>query len=253
MLTSRSPSPMPQRDRLIAEGLPLVRRLAFRLARRLPPNVDVGDLIGAGSEGLVRAADAYDPGRHASFAAYAEMRIRGAMLDELRTLDPMTRHGRRRLAEVSKAIQELTRTLGRAPEEQEVATHLGVELAEYRRLCEEAARVPALARTGDIDPDVLVQSDSDVFTIVEERERSELLARAIDALPERARMVLALYYQEQCTQAEIGKILGVTEGRVCQILGESAARLRAALSDEEHSAVKIRRNGKTRRGEEAKP
>ncbi|MCU0674523.1 MAG: RNA polymerase sigma factor FliA [Myxococcota bacterium] len=252
MLTARQSSPRAQRDRLIAEGLPLVRRLAFRLARRLPPNVDVGDLIGAGSEGLVRAADAYDPARHASFAAYAEMRIRGAMLDELRSLDPMTRHGRRRLAEVTKAVQELTRTLGRAPEEAEVAGHLGLELDEYRRLCEEAARVPALARTGDIDPDVLVQSDSDVFTIVEERERSELLARAIDALPERSRMVLALYYQEQCTQAEIGKILGVTEGRVCQILGESAARLRAALADDERSATKMRRATKPRR-EEAKP
>lgn len=232
MLIARSVPARSSRDQRIAEGLPLVRRLAFRLAKRLPPNVDVGDLIGAGSEGLVRAADAYDRARHPSFAAYAELRIRGAMLDELRSLDPMTRHGRRKLAEVTKAVAELTRALGRPPEEEEVADHLGVELAEYRRMCEDAARVPALARTGDVDPDMLGHGESDVFAIVEERERAELLAAAIEGLPERSRTVLGLYYQEQCTQAEIGRILGVTEGRVCQILGEAAARLRAALSDD---------------------
>ncbi|MEZ4253155.1 MAG: RNA polymerase sigma factor FliA [Polyangiales bacterium] len=248
-MTARSLPPRAQRDRLIAEGLPLVRRLAFRLAKRLPPNVDVGDLIGAGSEGLVRAADAYDSTRHASFAAYAELRIRGAMLDELRALDPMTRHGRRRLAEVTKAIAALTRDLGRPPEEREVADHLGVDLDEYRRLCEEAARVPALARTGDVDPDAFVPADSDVFAIVEERERAALLAQAIASLPERSQTVLALYYQEQCTQAEIGKILGVTEGRVCQILGESAARLRAALDEDRKTVTKPRRVQKQRRAE----
>jgi RNA polymerase sigma factor for flagellar operon FliA len=220
------------RDKRIAEGLPLVRRLAFRLARRLPPSVDVGDLIGAGSEGLVRAADAYDPTKHPSFVAYAERRVRGAMLDELRALDPMTRHGRQKLAEVTKAVAELTRTLGRPPEEEEIAARLGIDVAEYRRSCEEAARVPGLARTGDVDPDMIGHADADVLAVVEERQRSELLAAAIEGLPERSRIVLALYYQEQCTQAEIGKILGITEGRVCQILGETAARLRAALSEE---------------------
>lgn len=224
-----SPDALRSRDELIRMGLPWVRRIAFRIAKRLPPNVDVGDLIGSGSEGLVKAADAFDPARHPRFRAYAEARIRGAILDELRTQDPMTRHGRRRLAEVTRRVRELTLSLGRPPEEAEIADALDMSLADYRKLATDLAKAPALARTGEIDPDRMGGNGADVHSIAERREEKRLVADAIDQLPERMRMVLALYYQEQCTQAEIGKILGVTEGRVCQILGEAAVRIRAQL------------------------
>lgn len=217
------------RDEMIQRGLPLVRRLAFRLARRLPPNVDVGDLIGAGTEGLLKAVDAYDPTRVPRFESYAETRIRGAILDELRSNDSMTRHGRRRLAEVSKAVRKLQAELGRAPEEEEIASELGMELEAYQQLAEGLARGPALARLGEADPDEVDGGWADPAAIATEKQLKAELVAAIQRLPKRTQTVLALYYQEECTQAEIGKILGVTESRVCQILGEAVARLRANM------------------------
>lgn len=229
------------RDELIRRGLPLVRRIAFRMARRLPPNVDVGDLIGAGSEGLIKAVDAYDPSAHDRFEPYAMMRIRGAILDELRSIDVMTRHGRRRLGEVSKAIRELTQTLGRQPAEEEIAAALKMTLDEYQKLSESLARGPALGQMGSAEPDDVPSRDFDPSVALDDKELRERLAEAISGLPERTQMVLALYYQEECTQAEIGRILEVTESRVCQILGEASARLRAVL---EGDAIPITRKKK---------
>lgn len=218
------------REELITLGLPIVRRLAFRLARRLPPNVDVNDLIGAGTEGLLKAVDGYDPSRYPHFEPYAELRIRGAILDELRIYDPMTRHGRRRMGEVTRAIKALEMKLGRAPQEEEIAAELTLSIEQYRKLTEELSRAPALGRLGESDPDEVATEHSNPFDLYDSRELKKRLVTAIENLPERPRMVLALYYQEQCTQSEIGKILGITESRVCQILGESTARLRAALA-----------------------
>jgi RNA polymerase sigma factor for flagellar operon FliA len=223
----------PTRDELIAMGIPMVRRIAFRLARRLPPNVEVGDLIGAGTEGLLKAVDRFDAARHASFQPYAEARIRGAILDELRAADSMTRHGRRRLGEVSACIRRLETELGRAPEEEEIAKALGMPLDQYQRLSEDLARGPALARLGELDPDDVASGMGDPGTLTEEAEMRPRLVAALKKLPPRTQQILALYYQEECTQAEIGKIMGVTESRVCQILGEAAARLRAHLEEEE--------------------
>lgn len=219
----------PTRNQLIEIGLPIVRRVAFRMARRLPPNVEVGDLIGAGTEGLIKAAEAYDPIRYSRFEPYAEARIRGAILDELRSYDYMTRHGRRRLAEVSKTIRELELAIGRAPEEHEVAQRLGIDIEQYRKLMEDLARAPALGRLGETDPDDVAAASADPMHALADQELKMKLAEAIRSLPERMQQVLALYYQEDCTQSEIGQILGVTESRVCQILGEAAVRLRAKL------------------------
>ena len=227
--SKQAPASALDRDEMIQRGLPLVRRLAFRLARRLPPNVDVGDLIGAGTEGLLKAVDAYDPTRIPRFESYAEMRIRGAILDELRSNDSMTRHGRRRLAEVTKAVRDLEAKLGRAPEEQEIADALGMELEAYQQLAEGLSRGPALARLGEADPDEVDGGWEDPAAVVSEKELKQELVKAITRLPKRTQTVLALYYQEECTQAEIGRILGVTESRVCQILGEAVARLRANM------------------------
>jgi RNA polymerase sigma factor for flagellar operon FliA len=232
MDASASTEPMtarPPRDELIQLGLPLVRRLAFRLARRLPPNIDVGDLIGAGTEGLLKAIEAYDPTRIPRFESYAEMRIRGAMLDELRTHDVMTRHGRQRMAEVTKAVRKLELELKRAPEEQEIAQAMGMQLENYQKLAEDLSRGPALARLGEVDPDDVAHEQFDASMEVQAKQLRAQLVEAIRKLPERTQQVLALYYQEECTQAEIGQILGVTESRVCQLLGDATVRIRASL------------------------
>lgn len=230
-----------ERDALVRRGLPLVRRLAFRMARRLPASVEVGDLIGAGSEGLMKAAASYDASKHPRFEPYAEARIRGAMLDELRGADPVTRHGRQKMAEVAKAIATLTQRLGRPPEEAEIADALGVPLARYRKLAEDLAKAPALGHVGDVLPDELAGASTDPSQAYLEREQQRLVAEAITRLPERTQTVLALYYQEECTQAEIGRILEVSEGRVCQILGEAAARIRAELGLEKKAPRRRRK------------
>ena len=227
-LTAALEAPRPSRDELIQRGLPIVRRLAFRLARRLPPNVDVGDLIGAGTEGLLKAIEAYDASHAARFETYAESRVRGAILDELRAQDALTRHGRRQMGEVTKVMRKLESQLGRSPEEQEVASALGIELEVYHKLVENLSRAPALANLGALDPDD-VAGGSDSSAELEHRQLKEQLVAAIKRLPERTQQVLALYYQEECTLAEVGAVLGVTESRVCQILGDATARLRAAL------------------------
>lgn len=223
------PVPKPSRDELVQVGLPIVRRMAFRLARRLPPNVDVGDLIGSGTEGLLKAIEAYDPNRVPRFETYAETRIRGAMLDELRTHDVMTRHGRQRMSEVTKAVRKLELELGRAPEEQEIAQAMSMTLEGYQKLAEDLAKAPALARLGEIDPDDVANENYDASMELQAKQLRQQLIEAIKKLPERTQTVLALYYQEECTQAEIGQILGVTESRVCQVLGDATVRLRAAL------------------------
>jgi RNA polymerase sigma factor for flagellar operon FliA len=221
-------APKPPRDELIQRGLPIVRRLAFRLARRLPPNVDVGDLIGAGTEGLLKAIESYDANHSARFETYAESRVRGAILDELRAQDALTRHGRRQMGDVARAMRKLESELGRAPEEHEVAKALGLELDAYHKLAENLSRGPALANLGALDPDE-VAGGHEIASDFESRELKTQLMAAIKRLPERTQTVLGLYYQEECTLAEIGEILGVTESRVCQILGDATARLRASL------------------------
>jgi RNA polymerase sigma factor for flagellar operon FliA len=223
-------APRPTREELIAVGLPIVRRVAFRLARRLPPNVDVGDLIGAGSEGMLKAIDAWDASRAPSFEAYLDARVRGAILDELRASDVMTRHGRRRLSETARAVRKLEQRLGRSPEEDEIAAELGLSLEDYQKLAEDLARGPALGRLGE-DPDGLrAGTPGPVDDVLGTEQRRRLLA-ALGKLPVRQQQVLALYYQEECTQLEIGKILGVTESRVCQILGDATVRLRALMEE----------------------
>jgi RNA polymerase sigma factor FliA len=221
-------APMLSRDEMISRGIPVVRRLAFRMARRLPPNVDVGDLIGAGTEGLLKAAESYDPSSAARFETYAESRIRGAILDELRSQDALTRHGRRQLSTVTRTIRKLEATLGRAPEEEEVAKGLGVDIDTYHKMVEHLSRAPALANLGSVEPDD-VSADADASLEAERRELRVQLVEAIKHLPQRTQTVLALYYQEECTLLEIGQILGVTESRICQILGDATVRLRASL------------------------
>lgn len=222
--------PMDRRDELVHKGLGVVRRIAFRLARRLPPNVDVGDLISAGTEGLLKSLDGFDESCGVKFETYAAPRIHGAIIDELRGQDVLTRHARRQHSGVSRAIKKLELELGRSPEEAEIAQALGLELEAYQRLTETLSRGPALQNLGGIDPDDVGETVEMAQTL-EDRDIKRLLVEAIKRLPERNQRVLALYYQEECTLAEIGEVLGVSESRVCQIMGDTTARLRAMFLD----------------------
>ncbi|MET0388345.1 MAG: RNA polymerase sigma factor FliA [Polyangiales bacterium] len=224
-------APVQGREELIRQGLPLVRRMAFRMARRLPPNVDVNDLIGAGTEGLLKAVQYYDAQRYPQFEPYAKTRIRGAILDELRANDSLTRYGRSRMAEITNTIKELQHRLGRQPAEDEIAQRMGIPLEQYQRLTGDLMRGPTLQGLSSIAPDDAESGAATPDALLLDSDLKRRLATALGKLTERTQQVLALYYQEECTQAEIGQILGVTESRVCQILGEATARLRAMLED----------------------
>lgn len=239
-------------DALVHLGLPWVRRMAFRMARRLPPNVEVDDLIGAGTEGLLRAVQSYDPSINPNFEPYAKTRIRGAMLDALREFDPMTRYGRRLMAKVSATHRELERELGRVPEESEVAARLEMSLENYRQVLEEFSRVPALAQIG-ADPDEVEGVNHSPESLISSKEMRGLLVRSIARLPKNSQTVLALYYQEELTQAEIAKVLQITDSRVCQILGEATLRLRSSIEKElrgaKRPAIKTDKRGSELRAE----
>lgn len=219
------------REELIRAGLPLVRRMAFRMARRLPPNVDVNDLIGAGTEGLLKAVQYYDAERYPQFEPYAKTRIRGAILDELRANDSLTRYGRSRMAEITNTIKELQHRLGRQPAEDEIAAKMGIPLEQYQRLTGDLMRGPTLQGLSSVAADDAESGTATPDAVLLDTDLKRRLAEAMGKLTQRTQQVLALYYQEECTQAEIGQILGVTESRVCQILGEATARLRAMLDD----------------------
>lgn len=228
-----------RRDDLILTYTPLIKYIASRLASRLPPQVAVDDLISCGIVGLIDAINKFDPAKNVQFKTYAEFRIKGAMLDELRALDWVPRSVRRKITELEKACGELEAKLGRPPEDEEVATALGVGLGEYHRLLDETKAVTFL----DIDylrqkaPDeiegdvaeVFARDDRDPFTALNLGETRNLLARAINELPEKEKLTVALYYQEELTMKEIGEVLGYTESRISQMHSKAMLRLRAKL------------------------
>jgi RNA polymerase sigma factor for flagellar operon FliA len=214
--------------------LPLVRRTAMRLARRVPATITVSDLVGYGWVGLMEAyqrsaTDMPDE----EFQAYALYRVRGAMLDYLRSLDPATRDLRRASRRVAHAIRDLSQKLGREPEEEEIAQSMGMALRGYRELLEKIAAA-GMARLELLDLDE-VDVESAGETIDDEvgkRRLGDAVAEAMETLPPKLLQVLALYYQEGCTLRQIGAVLGVGESRVSQLHTEAIHRLRAAVGRE---------------------
>ncbi len=218
---------------VVARHAALVKRIAFHLINRLPPNVQVDDLIQAGMVGLLEAHGNFDSSQGASFETFAGIRIRGAMLDEIRKLDWTPRSVHRKTRELAEAIRRLETRNGCDPSDAEVAAEMGIELAEYHRILADASSsrlfsVDELAESGDGH---LPQSESeDPFEALSEQEYRQQLADAIRSLPEKERLVMSLYYDEELNFREIGQVLEVSESRICQIHGQAMMRIRSKMS-----------------------
>lgn len=232
------------REALISQYLPLVKYVAGRLALGLPAHVEVGDLEGFGLFGLLDAIDKFDPARGVQFKTYASARIRGAILDGLRAQDPAPPAWRDRQRRMEQAYGAVEARLGRSAEEHEVASELGVSVAELRRWEAEAAAMASVAlddlwHQGDDGGDrPLTGADmiGDPSPGPEDRalidDRNRILGEAIERLPEKERLVITLYYYEELTAKEIARILGVTPARISQLHGRALLRLRGELATE---------------------
>ena len=247
-----------ERDQLLMEHLPTVRYLARRIHERLPQHVDLDDLISAGVVGLIDAFSKFDHGKKVQFKSYAQFRIRGAILDSLRTLDWSPRELRRKGRAVEEAIRAVTQRVGRAPSEQEIAGEMELSLTEYQQLLGDLKGLEIgslhIERSEDSDDEELAyipgSPEEDPLFRCLKGEMKQRLADAIDELPEKERMVLALYYYEELTMKEIGLTLGVVESRVSQIHSSAVLRLRAALAslcDGDASPVNHVPNGKKKK------
>lgn len=222
------------RNSVIEQYLPLVRRQAFSLKVRLPAGVDVDDLIQAGVEGLLSCVDRFDAESGVAFSTYAHQRIRGAMIDELRSRDWLPRSVRRSGRELESTLRRLEQELGRPPEEREVAAALDMSLAEYQQLLLDTNNGLVLSYD-DVLTDNPNLETSDEETPAPEAQVSndqlkQLLMAAIDALPEREKLVMTLYYQEELNLKEIGAVLDVTESRVSQLHSQAIKRIRARVA-----------------------
>lgn len=226
----------PDSESLVLQNIGLVKRIAYHLMTKLPANVQVEDLIQAGMLGLLEAARLFDPNQGASFETYAGIRIRGAMLDELRRNDWTPRSVHRKTRDVSEAIRQLEEKHGREARDAEVAEHLSITLTEYHQILQDSAgchlfSMDELLESGDHILDGCASPDDSPLEQLTRSDFTEALAEALSQLPERERLVMSLYYDEELNLKEIGKILGVSESRSCQILGQAALRLRARMCD----------------------
>ncbi len=245
-----------EREQLLMEHLPTVRYLARRIHERLPQHVELDDLISAGVVGLIDAFSKFDHGKKVQFKSYAQFRIRGAILDSLRTLDWSPRELRRKGRAVEEAIRAVTQRIGRAPSEQEIAAEMNVSLTEYQTLLGDLKGLEIgslhMERSEDSGDEELAYvpgapEDDPLFRCLK-GEMKQRLADAIEELPEKERMVLTLYYYEELTMKEIGLTLGVVESRVSQIHSSAVVRLRAALASlRPKGATEIKRNGRAAR------
>ena len=228
------------REGLVLRYTPLIKFIANRLAIRLPPHIDVNDLISAGVLGLMDAIGKYDPSREAQFKTYAEFRIRGSMLDELRAMDWIPRSVRQKANMLEGAFSRIEQELGRAASDEEVARELGMDIEEFQKFLSQSAGLALLSLDDLVDPtnpedsrsllDHLASLDEDdpqAKLAFEELKR--ILGQSIDALPQRERLVLSLYYHEELTMKEVGQILDVTESRVSQLHSKAITRIKVKL------------------------
>jgi RNA polymerase sigma factor for flagellar operon FliA len=228
-----------QRDELINDSLPLINHVAHRIAVRLPPSVEIRDLVNAGVLGLLDAVEKFEPDRGVKFKTYAELRVRGAMLDSLRDLDWAPRSLRKKSKDLEKTYASLEQKLGRPATDEEVSAELGEDIEDFHALVDQLHGLSIgsfedLGDTRDGSRESFIdyyadEDDVDPYHQFERDELTALLGHAIDDLPERERLVLSLYYYEGFTMKEIGTMIGVNESRVSQIHSKATLRLRTKL------------------------
>lgn len=211
----------------------LVKRIAYHLAARLPTSVDVDDLIQAGTIGLLEASRHFRGDGGASFETFAGIRIRGAMLDELRRSDWAPRSLHRRARDVADVVREIEQQSGREARDTDVARRMGLGLSELHDIQQDAARSQVFSSDALDDPEALhhVADETTPLDHVQQEEFRRELARAVAQLPAREQQVMSLYYEREMNLKEIGAVLEVSESRVCQIHGQALLRLRARLGD----------------------
>ncbi len=226
------------REALIRQYVPLVQRLAHHMIAKLPPNVELDDLIQVGMIGLVDALSRFEESHGVQFETFATQRIRGAMLDELREGDWMSRGSRKSQKQIEQAMHRLEHRLGRTPLESEIAAELQMPLPEYQALLGrvrgtqlvylEDIGASADDEEGFLDRHVADEEADPMSLLKDQRLRSALVA-AIETLPERERYIMGMYYEQDMNLKEIAAVLGVTESRVCQLHSQSIARLRSKM------------------------
>ncbi|MCD9184952.1 MAG: FliA/WhiG family RNA polymerase sigma factor [Pyrinomonadaceae bacterium] len=224
------------RETLIMTHLSKVKYIADRIAAKLPSSVERDDLYGAGVIGLIDAVERYDPSRGVAFTTFAEMRVRGAILDNLRSLDWASRTVRRRAREVQNAYGQIEKLKGAPATEEEVALHLRMPLKELHNILREISGLNITdldeqdEKTGLSLMDTIYDTGASPFEAYEDSERRQRLSEVVDKLPERERQVIALYYVEELNMKEIGAVLGITESRVSQLRTQAVVRMRANLA-----------------------
>ncbi|MBF0608250.1 MAG: FliA/WhiG family RNA polymerase sigma factor [Candidatus Magnetobacterium sp. LHC-1] len=229
-----------QREEVIKDFLPFIKYTAFRLLNRIPPQLTVDDLISVGIIGLLDALENYDPTK-SKLKTFAEFRIKGAMLDELRNFDTASRSLKEKVCELKGVFVNLEKTLGRAPEDEEVAAELKISLDGYYKILKDADSVITLRfedfsgkLSGGEDINMVDNipdtSGKDPLAQLIELSQRNTLARLIDGLPYKEKMVLSLYYWDELTMKEIGKVLSLSEGRVCQLHSQAILRMKAMLT-----------------------
>lgn len=229
------------RERLVLHYAPLVKYVAGRVGTGLPTHVDTGDLVQSGIFGLVDAIEKFDPGRGWKFETYAMQRIRGAILDDLRSQDWVPRVIRSRAREVERALERLGARLHRTPTDVELAEELGISISDLRDLYGQLQLTSVVAledlisagkESGSVAETLPDDEAVDPVSALVDKDNLRQLAEAIEQLSERDRIVVSLYYFESLTLAEIGKVLGVTESRVSQLHTRAVLRLRAKLTEQ---------------------
>lgn len=229
-----------KRNELILTYTPLIKYIASRLASRLPSQVALDDLVSCGIIGLIDAIDKFDLSKNVQFKTYAEFRIKGAMLDELRSLDWVPRSIRRKITDLEQTYAELEKKLGRPATDEEMAQHFKMPLAHFHKLLDETKSVTFLdiellrQRKTDNNPhDNLTEPfsgvETDPFSAINLTQIRDLVAKAIDDLPDNERLTVSLYYYNELTMKEIGHVLGYTESRISQMHSKAMLRLRTKL------------------------